>query len=163
MENTAWQLGTREDLTFWEYFAKYPKIGSDFNLAMQCLESGLKSGIGLYPAQERLVEGFKGGVLIVDVGGGIGHDLKRWYQKCGDQDARYVLQDLENVLTNANVEPPLEVMTQDFFQPQKVKGKTACEMSEISVLTYGKEPRAFFLKQIMHDCAYQRPFRRFVC
>jgi hypothetical protein len=81
---------------------------------------------GFYPVEERLGRGMKEGTdeaLLVDVGGGLGHDLKLLKEKHEHLPGRLILQDKEEVLseipTTNNV---FEKMTHDFFTRQPVQG-----------------------------------------
>lgn len=117
-----WQAGIGQNTTFWDFFRDNPARGEDFNLLMQGLSSERKSAIELYPVQERLVEGFQGGTFIIDVGGGTGHDLRKFAEKHPIPNAEYVLQDLEEVIANAVVEHPVKAMAHDFFTTQPIQG-----------------------------------------
>lgn len=86
---------------------------------------------GFYPVEERLGEGVREGedeVLLVDVGGGLGHDLEMLRQKHQRLKGRLVLQDKEEVVGQAVAEGEgkgadgFERMAYDFFTPQPVKG-----------------------------------------
>jgi hypothetical protein len=77
----AWtyELG---DVSFFEHLSKHAELGRQFGLMMRAQSEGKPtwSDGGLYPVKEKLcsvVE--KGGVLVVDVGGGTGHDLE-WFR-----------------------------------------------------------------------------------
>lgn len=90
-------------------------MGERFNLTMQGMASEWKNAIGAYPVQEKLIDGFKGGVFIVDVGGGVGHDLETMCEKFAVEDAEYILQDVQKVLDAADPKPPIKKMAHDFF------------------------------------------------
>jgi hypothetical protein len=61
---------------------------------------------------------------VVDVGGSTGHDINAFQRKHRLESGRLVLQDLENVLEQAEVEPNVTIMPHDFFKIQTVKGNT---------------------------------------
>lgn len=81
---------------------------------------------GFYPVDERLGEGMRHGadeVLLVDVGGGLGHDLQMLRRKYPRLRGRLVLQDKEEVVGQAGKEAEgWEGMGYDFFTEQPVKG-----------------------------------------
>jgi hypothetical protein len=73
--------------------------------------------------QERLIDGFDKGVLLVDVGGGVGHDLEKFRRTIGSCDGELVLQDQEAVIAKAVVKPPVRTMVHDFFESQPIHGE----------------------------------------
>ena len=81
---------------------------------------------GFYPVEERLGNGMKQGadeVLLVDVGGGLGHDLELLKQKHAGVPGRLVLQDKEEVLSQITAPNAVfEKMAHDFFTPQPMHG-----------------------------------------
>lgn len=75
-------------------------------------------------------------VLLVDVGGSIGHDLQGFHKAQSDRAGRLILQDLPAVVKSADVTQlgPVEIMAHDFFTPQPVRGA-----------------KAYYLKMVLHD------------
>jgi hypothetical protein len=62
-------------------------------------------------------------VLLVDVGGNQGHDLKMFQEHRGNLPGRLILQDLpEAVKKHEKQLEGIEVMAYDFFTPQPIKG-----------------------------------------
>jgi hypothetical protein len=58
--------------------------------------------LGFYPVKERLLDGANAdGVLLVDVGGNIGHDIAEFHSKHPEAPGRLILQDLQPVLDQA--------------------------------------------------------------
>ena len=62
-------------------------------------------------------------VLMVDVGGGRGHDLLELAKRKGPEHGRLILQDLPEVIADAPELELVESMGYDFFTPQPVKGR----------------------------------------
>lgn len=90
---------------------------------------------GFYPVEERLGNGMKQGteeVLLVDVGGGLGHDLELLKQQHAHVPGRLILQDKAEVINQITATNTVfEKMVHDFFTPQPVHGtsfliKTCC-------------------------------------
>lgn len=82
---------------------------------------------GFYPVKERLNNGMKKDekdeVLLVDVGGGIGHDLLEFKKKIPDISGRLVLQDQPHVIRQIDqISNGIESIAHDFFTPQPIKG-----------------------------------------
>lgn len=77
-------------------------------------------------------------VLLVDVGGGTGHDIIGFHRAHTDIPGRLILQDLpstiESLDSDAMVAQGVEPMAHDFFTPQPVK-----------------HAKAYYLKMVLHD------------
>ncbi|ODM14728.1 hypothetical protein SI65_09917 [Aspergillus cristatus] len=134
------QLGFRTDSHFFEFLRDHPEHASQFNNHMSAYHQGRPSwmDVGFYPVPE-LVKELKesDGVLLVDVGGSLGHDLSEFQRKWPDMPGRLVLQDLPAVVEQAqsmSLHPRVEVMPHDFFTEQPVKGA-----------------RAYYMHSILHD------------
>ncbi|CRL22345.1 O-methyltransferase, COMT, eukaryota [Penicillium camemberti] len=86
----------------------------------------------------KLLEGAKlddGSPFVVDVGGNTGIDISHVLAKHPDLPAgSLVLQDLPEVIANAQVDKKITAMVHDFFLPQPVKGS-----------------RAYFMHAVLHD------------
>ena len=76
--------------------------------------------------KEELIQGAsteKDSVLLVDIGGGWGHDIVA-FQKKYPTNGRLILQDLPAVIKDARTLPPgIEAQGYDFFTTQPVKGE----------------------------------------
>ncbi|MCJ1266694.1 hypothetical protein MMC22_006579 [Lobaria immixta] len=73
--------------------------------------------------------------LLIDIGGGLGHDLMAFKANYPNIVGRLILQDLPMVIDNIKeIGPGLETMKYDFFTPQPIKGA-----------------RAYFLRNVLHD------------
>ena len=137
------QAAHKTKLPFFEWLVATPPHLTHFDSFMSAYRAGKASWCdpGFYPVAERLVEGFDSGasdVLLVDVGGGRGHDLLEFATRTEalPRPGRIILQDREPVI--ATVEDtetqPFESQPHDFFTPQPVKAA-----------------RAYFLHSILHD------------
>jgi hypothetical protein len=62
-------------------------------------------------------------VMLVDIGGGSGHDLLEFHAKHPSVKGRLILQDLPEVVESVKDMPDcMEAMAHDFFTPQPIKG-----------------------------------------
>lgn len=94
----------------------------------------------IYPAKDKLANVSNGhtetdAVLLVDVGGGFGHEIVKFRERYPEHAGRLILQDLP--ITFAKMESPphgVEMMRHDFFTAQPVK-----------------KAKAYYLRNIMHD------------
>lgn len=98
---------------------------------------------GFYPVQDRLLHGIQlegDSSALVDVGGAKGLHLEEFRAKVPNWSGRLVLQDQEEVLKHtAGLNERIEVLVQDFFLPQKIRGA-----------------RAYYLRGILHDWPDER-------
>jgi hypothetical protein len=114
------------------------EVGMQFTSFMRVVRAGKRPWFDVYPVAERLKVSCDADLLLVDVGGGSGHDLMSFShakKELGLQGAM-VLQDVPSVLAHVPEEyrDTIDVQPYDFFTPQKVVGA-----------------RAYMLKHILHD------------
>ena len=130
--NGPWQHGMHTDESFFDSLAARPVLGASFNAFMAGYAASRPRWIDVYPCAERLLN--EGSAvaqdrapaappLLVDVGGGVGHDLAAFRAKFPEAKGRLILQDRPEVLADARrAEPPLladiELTPHDFFTPQ---------------------------------------------
>ena len=113
---------------------------------------------GFYPVKDRLLKGMavdKHAVTIVDVGGGMGHDLVDLKKKQPDLPGRFILQDLPQVIEQI-VQPlkGIEVTSHDFYTKQPVIGTLF--LYSISILSsqylhISAGARVYFMHSVLHD------------
>ena len=118
----AYALGSE----FWTYLAAHPSLSKDFNSFMKSRREGRPSWFATYPVHERLLLGVDphpGSVLLIDIGGGRGHDLLKFRQDYSKESGRLVLQDQPAVISDIDSDMDcIECMSHDFFMPQPIKG-----------------------------------------
>ncbi|RDW64441.1 uncharacterized protein DSM5745_09852 [Aspergillus mulundensis] len=129
--HSAFQDGYRTDKHFFEFLKDHPTYGEEFNNHMTAYHQGRPSWMdeGFYPVPS-LTEGLNLGpedVLLVDVGGNVGHDLTEFRRKWPNIPGRLILQDLPAVIAQAKwqneaTQKAIEPMGHDFFSEQPVKG-----------------------------------------
>ncbi|OJJ45913.1 hypothetical protein ASPZODRAFT_98922 [Penicilliopsis zonata CBS 506.65] len=90
----------------------------------------------IFPAEEKLASVPKEGqeVLLVDIGGGAGHELAKFHARFPHLSGRLILQDLPLTLDRFGPLPGIEKMEHDFFLPQPIKGA-----------------RVYYLRSVLHD------------
>lgn len=124
--NCAFQEGfnTRENLFDW--FPKHPELLNDFNLWMTGQRDGRTNWLDFFPFEERVGRGFErgdGSVMLIDVGGGRGHEVEAIKNKHPNLPGRFLLQDLPNTIKQALPVPGMEAVAHDFFTEQPIKGQ----------------------------------------
>lgn len=132
--DTLGQYAHQTRLPVFEYLQSIPSLFSDFNLFMGNTMGAREYWHEWYDVEGRLLAGFdasRGSALLVDVGGGKGHDLQSFYDAFGNpswKDQRQlVLQDLGHLLESVpdeSLPPAVEKMAHDFFTEQPVKGES---------------------------------------
>lgn len=118
------QYAFQTKLTSFEYMSSIPWVLKDFNTFMGNTMGARKYWTDWFPVQERLLDGAnEASPLLVDVGGGKGHDVLDFQAKYPQKGRRLVLQDLSPVTSDLeDLGPGIEHMTYDFFTEQPVKG-----------------------------------------
>ncbi|MCJ1303486.1 hypothetical protein MMC08_006296 [Hypocenomyce scalaris] len=134
------QYGHKTDAPFWAWLGERPSHLGWFNNYMSGYRQGRPSWMdpGFYPVNDRLIHQSlkaEGAVLIVDVGGGIGHDLEEFKLKHPEAPGRLILQERQEVIDQiSQALPGIELRVHDFFTPQPVKGA-----------------KAYYLHSVLHD------------
>lgn len=133
----AFQEGFHTKDNVFEWFPKHPEHLNNFNLWMTGQREGRTGWLEFFPFEERVAKGFKGGdgaVMLVDVGGARGHEVKAIKKKHPSLPGRFLLQDLPDTIEQALPVPGMETVVHDFFTPQPIKGA-----------------RAYYLRNVLHD------------
>ncbi|KAH8432816.1 putative O-methyltransferase [Aspergillus melleus] len=139
--DAPFQLGFKTNLHFFDFLRANPDHAVQFNNHMSAYHQGRPSWMdpGFYPVST-LMEGLninKDDVLLVDMGGGTGHDLSEFRGKWPQIPGRAVLQDLPEVIQQANsmnLPSSIETMSHDLFTEQPIKGA-----------------RAYYMHSVLHD------------
>lgn len=132
------QVAHGTDLPFFPWLVATPPHLDEFGNFMSAYRAGKANWYDpqFYPVQERLIDGYdskNGEVLLVDVGGGRGHDCQLFTDRHTSRPGKVVLQDQEEVITSILDQDklPFESQTHDFFTPQPIKGARAYSMHSI--------------------------------
>ncbi|KAL4791471.1 S-adenosyl-L-methionine-dependent methyltransferase [Aspergillus venezuelensis] len=143
--NTGFQEGYRTSSHLFEFLRQNPLYAEQFNHHMTAYHQGRPSWMdeGFFPVNS-LVEGQNIGaedVLLIDVGGGVGHDLAEFRRKHPSLPGRLLLQDLPDVVEQAKTQnqavgKTIEPVPHNFFEEQPVKGA-----------------RAYYMHSVLHDWA----------
>ncbi|MCJ1343168.1 hypothetical protein MMC31_001360 [Peltigera leucophlebia] len=124
--NCPFQLTLATHLPFYEHLRQSPEKFKDFNTFMEGNRGGRKHWIDWFPVESHILSAIpsaENDTLLVDVGGGKGHDLERFLSKYPQTKGRLVLQDLPSTINSIQqLSPDIRPMSHDFFTPQPVKG-----------------------------------------
>lgn len=102
---------------------------------MSALQERSPQWVDWFPVQERIIGEInsiphENDVLLIDVGGGEGHYIKRFRTRFPHAPGRLILQDLHKPKA---VDEGIEYMQYSFFDPQPVKGKITNSPSPPSI------------------------------
>lgn len=123
------QYGHKSPLHFFEWLKANPNVLDTFNNHMMGYRQGRPSWMDpdFYPVEERLGKGFskeENAVMLVDVGGGMGHDLEEFQSKHPNLPGRLVLQEQPVVIKDIkSLHKGIEPMEHDFYTPEPIKGE----------------------------------------
>lgn len=125
---------TSDDMFPW--LVKQPQLMSHFNKFMSGQQAQRGDWFDRLPVQQMILDGADShSVLLVDIGGGEGHDIQAFHRAFPDTPGRLVLQDLPPVIENIKeLDGAIERQVYDFFAEQPVKGA-----------------RTYYLRSILHD------------
>lgn len=121
------QEGFKTDDLAFEYLPKHPEFLNNFNMWMTGQREGRANWLDFFPFEEQILTGFEGGdsaVMLVDIGGARGHEMKAIKEKYPHLPGKLVLQDQPNTVAQALPVPRMQAMAHDFFTPQPIKGKS---------------------------------------
>jgi O-methyltransferase domain len=123
-------------LHYFDFLAGRPYYQRAFNTVMTISHRRRgQNWFSFFPVEEKLPVQNPSDVLIVDVGGSQGGDIKAFHEAFPHLTGRLVLQDLLVVVKECKDLPEgIEVMSYDFFTPQPVKGA-----------------KAYYLRTVLHD------------
>lgn len=126
-EHGAFQYAYGTPLNYFAFVQANEPLGRQFNHHMGGYSRGRPTWMDRFPTQERLIEGAKAGAedaLLVDIGGGFGHDLESFHAKHPQAPGRLVLQDLPGVLEQiVSLSDKIERQPYDFRTKQPVEGE----------------------------------------
>ena len=131
------QYAFQSKLGMFDLLKSKPEMLRDFNTFMGNTMGARKYWVDWYPVQERLLlESDANAALMVDIGGGRGHDLEAFHKKFPGsgtlvlEDLPCVMEDLETTHSDMGIQR----ISHDFFTEQPVKGA-----------------RVYFLHHVLHD------------
>lgn len=132
------QAAHKTELPFFDWLVATPPHLDEFSAFMSAYRAGKANWFdkGFYPVAERLIDGFDSNIsdtLLVDVGGGRGHDVAMFAAEHASHPGRLVLQDREPVIASITDKEslPFESQAHDFYTPQPIKGARAYSLHSI--------------------------------
>ena len=129
-------FGTK--LHYFDWLKEQPKQQAAFNSLMRIsrMDRG-EEWFDIFPVTDKFHDPAMNTntPLLVDIGGGLGHDLTAFKARYPDIPGRLILQDLAVAIDDIKeIGPGIETMKYDFFTPQPIKGA-----------------RAYYMRTVLHD------------
>lgn len=143
-----------------DYFRDNPDRGTSFAVFMAGQRHGRVNWLDVYPIEQRMLRDYQhsaDAVLLVDIAGGRGHDLKDFRARHVKVPGRLVLEDLPEIVSQ--IDPAwregIETVAYDFFTPQPIKGKYLKIHPTLEPLTAdsytSKGAKAYYFRNVLHD------------
>ncbi|TGO08268.1 hypothetical protein BTUL_0217g00120 [Botrytis tulipae] len=132
------QFARQTDLHCFDWMATQPRIQHAFNTVMTIPRTiGRTAWYEYFPVVEKLKVESPADPLIVDIGGGIGHDLVRFKEAHPRLQGKLIVQDIPVVVSGiapGSLPDGIEAQPYDFFKPQPIHNA-----------------KAYFLANVLHD------------
>ena len=119
-----WSFNT--DFSYFERIHASLERTTDFNTCMVGNRASRQHWLDWFPVDTQILAGaWKAApdVLLIDVGGGDGHDLKKFLSRYPESKGRLMLQDVPATINNVTPLDGIQLMAHDFFKIQPTKGK----------------------------------------
>lgn len=106
----------------WEWLKDYPAAEKVIGTVMQTYAANRPTLSQVYPTEQIVSNATNDNIVLVDIGGSIGHDILSFAQIHDFKPGTLVLQDRPAVIENAgDLVPAIKKMEYDFFTPQPVQ------------------------------------------
>jgi hypothetical protein len=136
--DTSFNLAYNTDILYFDWLREHPEIGAAFNSIMKVAKKVRGLDWFEYFPVEKLYSSTPSGTLIVDIGGGVGHDLIGFKARHPAYPGQLLLQDLPEVVNSIDTKElesqGIQKMGYSFFNPQPVEGASC-----------------YILKNVLHD------------
>lgn len=109
--------------TLYDYQATHAREAESFNQAMGGIMTQEPSWLLLYPHETLVESAANDSPILVDVAGGIGHDLEKFRIQHPNVADRLFLQDRSDVVASSKCPDPVHKVAYDIFTPQPIRGR----------------------------------------
>ena len=110
-------------LSRFEDLKQHPADVANFQAVMSVKTASLTPWTGIFPTKQLLDARRLDVPLMVDVGGGPGHDIERLRKRMSyTEPGALVLQDLRPVIERTAVQKSVRAIVHNFFEVQPIKG-----------------------------------------
>ncbi|CAO2657256.1 Nn.00g033820.m01.CDS01 [Neocucurbitaria sp. VM-36] len=122
---------------YFDWLARHEKYQHAFNVTMSVQRGSItEQWFDFFPDEKKLRVESPERALLVDVGGGLGHDLKRFHERFAGLQGRLFVEDLPAVVDKAADLAPIQTVGHDFFKSQ---------------LDAVRGAKAYYLRTVLHD------------
>ncbi|KAL3468031.1 S-adenosyl-L-methionine-dependent methyltransferase [Aspergillus heterothallicus] len=139
--DAPFQLAYNTKDHYFEWLKKNPEVQDAFNSVMTETQKhrSEKDWFDVFPVTEKLTlvaSESSERALLVDIGGGLGHDVKAFRNKFPDLSGKLIVQDLPHVIDTIKEPLPNGVVAvgYDMFKPQPIQGA-----------------KAYYMRTVLHD------------
>jgi len=122
-KHTVHQEAWNASVDAFVWLSQHPKNFSDFNQYMATQRRTAPTWLSEYPFETEIQGWDHRKPLLVDVGGGIGHQCVDLIVRYPKLPGRIVLQDLAHCIDEALQSPALDVMVHNMYDRQPIKGQ----------------------------------------
>ena len=122
---------------YFDWLKQNPKQQAAFNSVVGVSRAWNGEWFDYFPVEDKFSKDqtSSANALLIDIGGGHGHDLMAFKAKYPNLPGRFILQELPEVIDYIkDPAPGIEAMKYDFFMPQPVHGA-----------------RAYYMRTVLHD------------
>ncbi|KAL2852240.1 S-adenosyl-L-methionine-dependent methyltransferase [Aspergillus pseudodeflectus] len=136
--NSPFQYAYNTAEHYFTWLGKRPEKQATFNVVMNSGREWENNWFEFYPVVEKLTGGPHDPerVLVVDIGGNIGHEVVAFRKHFPEIQDRLVLQDVPAVIDGLSgpLGPNIDAISHSMFEPQPIKGA-----------------RAYYMRTVLHD------------
>ncbi|KAH8700469.1 putative O-methyltransferase [Talaromyces proteolyticus] len=136
LNDAPFQLAYNTRDTYFEWLQKNPTEQQVFNSVMtESLQYCGKDWFNIYPVPEKL-KCSPSRVLLVDIGGGVGHDIIAFRKQFPELPGKLVVQDLAHVIDDIQEPLPdsITAVAHNMFDPQPFRGA-----------------KSYYMRTVLHD------------
>lgn len=139
-----------------KYLAERPELQVCFNSYMGGRREGERSWSDphYFPVEKKLhgSDLNDGTPLLVDVGGGLGHDAEAFRKNYQNLPGRLIVQDLPGPIEQATpVGRGIEMMSHDFFSPQPIQGESEWPYDLLQLPLTSTGAKFYYLHSVLHN------------
>ena len=120
--NTPHQMAHKTPLSAFDWLAENPRNAANFNEYVAYRRAGQAICWDIYPVEKESKGWDPQAPLLVDIGGGIGHQSVAFKKKFPRVPGRVIVEDLASPISMALSSPGVETRIHNMFDPQPIKG-----------------------------------------
>ena len=148
--NTVHQVGHNTSLPAFLWLMEQPRLAAYFNQYMFHRRQDQSICWDVYPVEKELAGNSDSDlVVLVDVGGNVGHQCAEFKKHFPTIQGKLVLQDVQSPISMALSTPGVENQVYDMFTPQPVRGMPLIYLTDVPPVRVAALPISYSA-QILH-------------